>query len=243
MKRSNILPKLILLAAVGMLLCSFIPAVAASQGKGRVTIRPIDDWLINNPFGSLDFVSPDSNLVIKMGFPFPGPVLDEVVLVEGETEFGGFILERVLNDGRAEVTVHLFAKNTPMTVFNWDEFAYYVWGGGPRPDAILGSWADGYMDHYKFEMKFILDGPGQEIPFIWALFDYDILISLKIVGTGYGIFTEHAAEFGFTPGAQGKAFINQILLFKPQLNPDHPKMYYPELWPIETVEIHEIGWM
>jgi hypothetical protein len=65
---------------------------------------------------------------------------------------------------------------------------------------------------------------------------------LHVVGNGYGILTNHAADFGFTPGVMGRVKLHQIALIKPDLNGNPPK-YDPEydyLWPVETIEIHEL---
>ena len=84
--------KLALLVTLGILLLGFIPAVAAS---GKVTKRPLDDWLDPNydffdwgeeNWAFADFVSPYSWLVAKMGFPWPkaaavagfGPFVNDV---------------------------------------------------------------------------------------------------------------------------------------------------------------------
>ena len=251
MKRQNINRKLAILAIVGILMFSFIPFVVAGNGKGRVTTRPIEDWLtaqwempliwfgydVEN-WGMCDFVSPDSLFVAKMGLPFPFILSDENGLVIGETTFGGHITERVLNDGSALVTVHLFVWNAPLTVFFFPELADYAWGDppGPRPSAILGSYEDGYID-YKMVFKFILEGPGDAMPFYGDAFSN--YISLNIVGTGYGTLTDHAADFGFTPGATGMLNLHQIALAKPEDHPNYDPIY-GDFWPIETVEIHEL---
>ena len=254
MKRQKINRKLTLIAIIGILVLSFIPFVAAGNGNGRVTKRPIEDWLnaqwapplawfgydVEN-WGMSDFVSPDSNLVAKMGIPFPFILSDENGLVNGETTFGGHITERVLNDGSALVTVHLFVWNAPLTVFYFPELSAHVWPApgelpGPRPLALLGAYGDGYID-YKMVFKFILDGPGEDMPFCFDAFNN--YISIHIVGTGYGILTNHAADFGFTPGAAGMLKLHQIALAKPEDHPNYDPIY-GDFWPIETVEIHEL---
>ena len=250
MKRQKINKKLTLLAIVGILMLSFIPFVAAGEGSGKVTKRPIDDWLDAQwgtfPFdldnwGMCDFVSSYSLLVAKMGFPFPFILSDENGLVNGETTFGGHITERVLKDGRALITVHLDVWNAPLTVFFFPELADHVWGDppGPRPLALLGAWEDGYID-YKMVFKFYLNGPGEDMPFCFDA--YNNYKSMNIIGTGYGTLTDHAADFGFTPGATGMLKLHQICLFKPDFKVDHPKYdpVYLDLWPVETVEIHEL---
>ena len=253
MKRQNINRNLAILAIVGVLMFSFIPFVAAGEGSGKVTKRPIDDWLnaqwdtiidwtgynIEN-WGMCDFVSPYSNLVAKTGFPFPGPLRDETGLVVGETTFGGHITERALKDGRALITVHLNVWNAPLTVFYFPELADHVWGTGPYPLALLGADEDGYID-YKMVLKFYIAEPGDDLPFCW--FAFDSYISMNIIGTGYGELTDRAADFGFTPGATGMLKLHQICLFKPDFKEDHPNYDpgYFDLWPVETVEIHELG--
>ena len=256
MNRSKILPKLILLTTLGILIFSFIPAVAASEGKGKVTERPIDDWLVPNHawfwwgednWGFADFVSPDSGFVCKAGFPWPkagyfppwiNDFLDEICLVEGETTFDGRITERVLKNGEALITLHLEVKNAPLTVFDIDELFGWVLNLTERPSAILGAGIDGYID-YKIVYKFTIPKPGDPLPMVFGSFA--TYISLNIIGTGYGTLTEHSADFGFTPGALGMLKLHQVALVKPALKEDHPKYYPPELWPVETVEIYEIG--
>lgn len=251
MKRQKINKKLTLMVITVILVLSFIPFVAAVNGNGKVTTRPIEDWLNAQwdavlPYdaenwGMCDFVSPDSNLVAKMGFPFPFILSDENGLVIGETTFGGYITERVLNDGRALITVHLNVWNAPLTVFYFPELVDYVWGDppGPRPSAILGSYDDGYID-YKMVFKFLIGGPGDDMPFCWDA--YNNYISMNLIGTGYGVLTDHAADFGLTPGAIGMLKLHQICLFKPDFGEDHPNYdpLYGDLWPVETVEIHEL---
>jgi hypothetical protein len=254
MNRNKINRRLTILAVTGILILSFVPFAVANEG--RVTERPIEDWLnaqwdfiymitgydVQN-WGIGDYVSPDSLLVAKMGYPFPFPwmpnFLDENGLVVGETTFGGCVIERELNDGTALITVHLDVWNAPLTVFFFPEFANYVLGGGARPSAILGSYEDGYID-YQLIFKFYVEAPGQPLPFFG--FAYNNYISIHIVGTGYGTLTDHAADFGYTPGATGMLKLHQIALFKPDFGDDHPNYdpVYHDLWPVETIEIHEL---
>ena len=255
MYRKEINKRLMLLAVIGVMFLTFIPFTVANKDDG-VTIRPIEDWLtaqwdfihditgydVKN-WGVGDFVSPDSLLVTKMGYPFPFPwlpnFLDENGLVLGETTFSGFILERALNDGTALVTVHLDVTNAPLTVFFYPELSDYVFFGGARPTAILGSYEDGYID-YKLIFKFYISAPGEPIPFFGIAFEN--YVSINIIGTGYGTLTDHAADFGYTPGAMGMLKLHQIALFKPDFKSKHPNydpVYY-DLWPVETVEIHEL---
>ncbi|MFX1380645.1 MAG: hypothetical protein ACFFA4_16300 [Promethearchaeota archaeon] len=257
MNRSKILPKSILLAILGILILSFIPAVAASGGN--VTERSIDDWLDPNyafyPWGEenwvmADFGSPYTNLVCKLGFPWPkagfGPWVNDMEdqngMVAGDTIIDGNITERELNDGTALITLHLDVKNGPLTVYDYDDFILYCLGLASEPQAVLGSGIDGYMD-YKIIYKFIIPEPGAELPTVWSSFDN--YISVNIHGIGYGTLTERAVELGFaeTAGTIGMVLLHQIALFKPDLNEEHPNYdpYYGELWPVETVEIYEMS--
>ncbi|MFX1414553.1 MAG: hypothetical protein ACFFA2_12055 [Promethearchaeota archaeon] len=260
MKKSS---KLIMLVALGILIFSFIPVVAAKE----VNQRPLDDWLDPNydvfswgadNWAFADFVSPYSMLVCKMGLPWPKAGLPwapgikydlvyENGLVEGATIIEGSIKERKYDDGRALITLMLDVKNAPLTVYNYIEFIGYCFNNtdwwpdeGIPPSAILGEGIDGYIN-YKVICKFFISAPGDPLPIIWDIwYDY---ISCNIIGTGYGILTEHAAAYGFTPGELGMVKVHQICLFKPDFKETHPKYdpFYGDLWPVETVEIHEIG--
>jgi len=244
--------KIILAITIGMLLAGFIPAAQA-----KTTQRPIEDWLhaqwdyfydlfgydVNN-YGFSDFLSSDSWLIAKMGWPWPYPdlpnFLDENGLVEGETTYKGHITERVTDGGKVLVTVQLSMFNAPLTVFDWAEFSGYVFAEGNRPPAILGAYQDGYID-YKLTYQFYMDELGQPLPqpTYWGNF-----VSFRIVGTGYGILTPHAADFGYTPGAIGMLKLHQMMIYKPDLKADHPKYdtYFGlGFYPVKTVEIYEIG--
>jgi hypothetical protein len=217
-----------------------------SSVQARATIRPIEHWLLNNPTGSTsNFLNED--YTINIGNPFFFPILtDEIFLVEGETTYDGYILERVLNDGSAQLTVNLWVYNAPLTVYNTSEFFDYLfWWLGvgnpvPPPSAIIGAYKDGYID-YKYQYTFTLPIPGDEIPSVWEIYDAGAEIRCHINGKGYGTFSEAAAPF-FTPGANGKVTLNQIFLLKPQLEGlDINKLYGTELWPIELINIQQIG--
>jgi hypothetical protein len=255
--------KLVILTTLGIFILCFIPTVAASEG--RVRERPLEDWLQPNweayPWGEQnwafgDFVSPYNWLVCKMGLPWPkapwydpegnlifaNDMIYENSLVEGDTIIEGSIKERALNDGTALITLFLDVKNAPLTVYDFFEFIFYCRGWAPEPEPILGAEIDGYMN-YKLELKFIITEPGADLPFINLMwFNY---ISCNIIGTGYGILTEHAVELGYAKnaGALGMVKLHQICLFKPDLPDTIPKYdpIYGDLWPIETIEIHQIS--
>jgi hypothetical protein len=246
--------KLLTLVTVGFLIFGMISSVAALE----VTIRPIEDWLEPNyndfPWGVeenwafSDFFSPYSNLLIKMGFPWPAAppfafdMIYENSLVEGETIITGYLKERALKDGRALVTMHLDVKNSPLTVYDVYDFIFYCYGMTPKPQAVLGDGEDGYID-YTVLMKFIIPEPGAAIPNVWDVFNN--YTSCNIHGIGYGTLTERAVELGFAEnaGAPGMVEFHQLVLFKPDLKESHPKYdpYFGELWPVETVEVYELS--
>jgi hypothetical protein len=235
MKRSKILPRILIFLIFGFMCFGFISAVQAA----RVNTRPIEHWLLNNPTGSGGTYIND-DYTINIGNPFLRPIfLDEIFLVEGETTYEGFIKERVLNDGTAQLSVHLWVYNAPLTVYSFPDFFDYIMRSGPRPNAIIGAYMDGYID-YKYQCTFNLPCPGMEIPNLWDMIFSGVEISSKIVGKGYGIFSEFAGPF-FTDGAKGMVTLNQICLIKHQLEGlEINKLYGTELWPIELIKIQQI---
>ncbi|MFX1242765.1 MAG: hypothetical protein ACFFA7_16080, partial [Promethearchaeota archaeon] len=182
MNRSKILPKLIILGLLGIFIFSVIPVVTANEGK--VTERPLDDWLIPNwnffwwgeqNWAFADFVSPYTGYVAKMGFPWPcdneicgfGSFVEDMVyensLVSGDTIIDGNIKERELADGTALVTLQLDVKNAPLTMYDIYDLIFYCFGLTPEAQAILGAGEDGYID-YKVLIKFIIPYPGAPLP-------------------------------------------------------------------------------
>ncbi|MFX0036270.1 MAG: hypothetical protein ACFE9I_11600 [Candidatus Hermodarchaeota archaeon] len=250
--------RLLTLATLGIFIFSFIFTGAASEG--RVTKRPIEDWLDPNyaalPWGEenwafSDFFSPYSYLVCKMGFPWPkagaipwfvNDMVYENSLVIGDTIINGHITERELKDGTALIILQIDVKNAPLTVYDFFDFMFYCYGWTDKPQAVLGDGEDGYVD-YKVVVKFIIPEPGAELPNVFDIwYPY---ISCNIHGIGYGTLTERAVELGFaeTAGAPGMVEIHQNVLYKPDLKEGHPK-YDPsfgDLYPVEIVEVYELS--
>ncbi|UCD01812.1 MAG: hypothetical protein JSV23_01985, partial [Promethearchaeota archaeon] len=175
--------------------------------------------------------------------PWVNDMEDENGLVMGDTIIDGYITERELNNGQALITLHIDVKNAPLTVYDRTEFLLYCFGDTmDEPQAVLGAGIDGYID-FKLIYKFFIPEPGADLPTIWpSLNNY---ISIQIIGIGFGTLTERAVELGFaeTAGATGMLRLHQISLFKPDFKEEHPKYdpFYGDLWPVETVEIHEMS--
>ena len=105
-------------------------AASAASSAGRVTHRPIEEFVAAQPnycllpgnpngclnlFPGLDIVSfPDFETGLEFAIDYPG-IATEYLRENGGpdlgTTFSGHVKERVLNDGRAEITVLLRTEN------------------------------------------------------------------------------------------------------------------------------------
>lgn len=105
-------------------------AASAARTAGRVTHRPIEEFVAAQPnycllpgnpngclnyFPGLDIVSfPDFETGLEFAFDYPG-IATEYLRANGGpdlgTTFSGHVKERVLQDGRAEITVLLRTEN------------------------------------------------------------------------------------------------------------------------------------
>ncbi len=150
--------QLIVLAFVGICVFSFLPAVQGCRRKQHVNIRPIDDWVINNPFG--------------VGVPWETAYgggdgkgkdywmwLDSLdgVFTGNQYEYSGHVKEKVLLDGSIEITVYLFVKDIYVELYN----AAYDDNGDPLwTMEYFGDCGDlhsfGYADYF-FRLEFTLD--------------------------------------------------------------------------------------
>lgn len=189
MEKSKV-KRLVLLVILVTVIFSLIPAATAYGGKGKVKIRPIEDWLIANnlvddqPMGYMvDF---DRNLAIQPHLIDPTyppwgyykPPLD--------CDYDGFVAERMLKDNKVLVSVNLHVKNAPFYVFL---------PFGPIPDGIPILF--GEMD-YTYQFKFTIDldalGPNDfdedgniiYMPWWWYVFVTFTLESVLICGRGSG---------------------------------------------------------
>ncbi len=244
MNRLKSKTKVYVTIALGLFFLSFASLGFAVSANSNVHFRSIEDWLLNNPGGSGNFINEE--YVINLGNPFNFPILqDEIFLVNGETTYDGYVREKVLSEDRTEVFVHLNVKNAPMTVYSFSEFLSYLfwylgipgWPEVPPPAAIIGAYVDGYMD-YTFKFKFIRPTQDTELPSFTFIYNNYEVVSSQLTGTGYGIFTDNAATYDFTPEEKGKVFVNQLMLSKPQLEGlKINKLYDTELWPVEIINV------
>ncbi|MFX0012893.1 MAG: hypothetical protein ACFE9R_21465 [Candidatus Hermodarchaeota archaeon] len=155
--------QLLIIAVVGIFIFSVLPtAYGWSSRRTRVTIRPIEDWLQNSPFG--------------IGVPWESAYVGDdgkgnhywmwIDSVDGaftETpyeyfyEYGGHVKEKVLRDGSIEITVILYVYDVYAELYRalYDENGDPIWSMN-----YFGNLGDvhsaGYVN-YIFRMKFILD--------------------------------------------------------------------------------------
>jgi len=156
--KKSITTQLIVLAFIGICIFSFLPAV---QGRGKgvdVNVRPIDDWVVNNPFGigvpwETAYVGGDGKgnhywmWIDSLFGAFTGNLY----------EYSGYVKEKVLRDGSIEITVNLFVKDIYIEMYDalYDENGDPIWSMqyfGDSGDLL----SFGYADYY-FRLKFILD--------------------------------------------------------------------------------------
>ncbi len=202
------------LLVVGLFFLCF-PAISNVYGfKSYVTYRPFSDWTLNNPRVVLGYTT-NWDLLPE------GWIIRPNFAVADDGEYGGYIREEVLSKKRAELTVYIFGKNSPRSIYQLQEW-FDFFGGGPFPEDILENAKMNFFAVYKF----ILPGPNQEIPFQFEIIEW---ISGYIIGLTSGTFTEHAGDFGFTPGEEGRVFLLQ-------------SFYVDEkgewIWPYEIVDVY-----
>ena len=210
------IPKLIVLTTVVIFIFSFMPAAL-----GKATIRPIEHLTDTNS-DVAGWYCPATNLLI---FPH-GAWLDPEQI--DDCIYYGDILERVLKDGRILLKINLHVKGALLLIYM------------NEPNWFLNPIFIGEIDYY-FTATWIVEGnPGDAIPN-----GYDIWFGglgeeklEHITGSGTGFFTEHAAQYGFTPGDSAKVKLNQLGIIKPNLKLEHPKYDGFYLWPAELTFFH-----
>jgi hypothetical protein len=162
--------QLLTIAVVGILVLSFLPTAQGWRSrKTNVTIRPIDDWVQNNPFGigvpwETVYVGDDGKgnnywmFIDSLFGAFTGSLY----------EYSGHVKEKVLHDGSIEITVILFVEDIYVELYDalYDENDDPIWSMN-----YFGNSGDlhsfGYADYF-FRMEFTLDAEydGYELWYI-----------------------------------------------------------------------------
>jgi hypothetical protein len=211
MNRTKLKTKVYLTLVIGLFFLSIASVASAWGPRSQVNYRPIDDWVLNNPR-------------VIYGFTTNWDLLPEGYIlrpmIDDPDQYSGYIKEKVLDDGRAELTVVVFGKGCPIRLFGLD-------------DAFNGIIEDIMVDtsYYCIYMeKFILPEPGMEIPFYFDIYFGVVgeIVSGYSIGFGSGTFTDYAENFGFTSGETGNVFLHMEFYLDDEGN---------EIWPHETIDI------
>lgn len=225
MKRAHLVKFLLPLALV-ILFFSFTSTVQAES----ITRRPIDDWTKNNPAVIYPYggYCPASDQIYSIHFSTTSCVWGDP---SGECPdpswYDGYIRERELFDGRAELTVYIDFQDWVI-----ERFIGYTPSG-----EIYIIFEEGFTMSGREVTKIILPEPNMEIPWlidIW--FGEGEVPFTSMTATGYGTFTEDAAIFGFIPGATGKVTLVMRNLCTPASFSD-PVFGW---WSVELINILEM---
>lgn len=208
--------KAYLFVALMLIFISFAPIISVNAWgrQAKVTYRPLSDWTLNNPRVILGYTT-NWDLLPE------GWIIRPNFAVEDTGQYTGYIREKELDDERAELTVYLYGKNSPRSVYQLQEW-FDFFGGGPFPEEIL---ENSKMNFFAV-FKFILPGPNQEIPFQFEISEW---ISGMVIGLVSGTFSEHAGDFGFTPYEEAG-----VLLFQNWYISKEGE----EIWPYEIIDIY-----
>ena len=239
MKKSN-LKKVLIPLTIAIFLFSFASIVHATGESSNVTIRPLSHWTHWNPQVIKAYRGPDPNTGQEYAIFFsfwwwndpPSPLYPEPSWYEG------YVKERELLDGRAEITVHIDFQDWKIRhvrFFPQDPFP--GWGGYQynlfNEDLTMSG---------KYTIKFILTSPNewdQYLPNIaymeWMGEEVGLMVSDSITATGSGTLSDYAATKGFSPGATAKVTLVQRALWNPPVADPIDGM-----WPAEIVNIQEM---
>ena len=215
MSRTKLNTKIYVILVLGLLFLSIASSANAWGRRRGVYYRPLSDWTENNPrviYGlttNWDLL-PDGYILIPT--------------IENSDQYSGYIREKVLDDGRAEVTIYVFGKGCPILVYTLQD-AFF----NPEPQELLVD----TRYYCIYTMQFIFPESNQEIPFFFdILFDMTgelgEWVSTHSIGFGFGTFTDYAENFGFTSGETGKVFLHQE---------SHIDSEGQEVWPYETINV------
>jgi hypothetical protein len=211
-------------------------APVATADDGGWTERPIEDWYADprdpietsleaNGQNAYWVNQWDGSYWLAGGFaPYGCGMTDDLVKsVEGAIEYEGVILERLLPDGRAEVTVEVEVKNSPITVFRSPEMFEWRSRCGTRaqipiPDPIAGDGHDGSWD-YELRIGVIIPEPGAVIKNWLSIangfvqFPYELTGEFEMHAEGWATFTDAVAgrPSGFQPGDTAHITLDHVV--------------------------------
>ena len=161
MTRRKLAIKILLVGLVAMFIFSFLPTALAStsRGKGKVTYRPIEDWLESNPYGCgpyywTAFFGDDGSGNDYWAW-FDGVTEGELGW-EYNYEYSGYVREEVLRSGSLDYKVVLYVKDMYIECLN----GIYDEDGNPWYDDLVMS---AYID-YVFQFTFRLDKHYPGVP-------------------------------------------------------------------------------
>jgi hypothetical protein len=230
MKRAHLEKFLIPLALV-ILFFSFASTAWATNNASKVTRRPLTYWSLNNPAVIYAYggYPPRSDQLYAIFFSICNIPTVPCPYPPDTFWYDGYITERELFDGRAELTIYIDFQD-------W-EIARCI-GYKPSWESYM-IFEEGFTMSGRVVTKIILPEPDMEIPWLFDIFFGFVegeFVSESMTATGYGTFTEDAANFGFTPGATGKVTLVARNLITPAPFSD-PVFGW---WPVELINILEM---
>ncbi len=209
MKRSTLL-KISIPLVISFVFLGCVFGVNAMSQRATVKYRPLSHYLKNNPSVFYWWYGPYPNYEYRLDLANFLPFGEGTPPPRGT--YDGYIEEEEMPDGRAEITVYLTLHDAPFWLRSSSE-----------PDKLV---MEGMVDWYFEVERFIIEKPGAEIPFILDIPYPDDYLLIAGSGTGYGIFTEFAEDFGFTPGVEGMFYLFQ-----------YGEGFY---WPYEMLDVYEL---
>ena len=209
MKRTKLV-KFSVVLVIALFFLSCVSTVNAWGRQGTVRYRPLSDWTKNNPSVFYWWIGPCPTYQYRLDLAEYSPFGEGTPPPKGT--YCGYIKERDLPGGRAEITVYLTLHDAPFWIWNWME-----------GNLVL----EGMIDWYFEIEKFIIERPGAELPFILDIDYPNDWLAMSGCGSGHGIFTEFADEF--TQGAEGAFFMFQYCYVK----------HGVDYWPYELLNLYE----
>jgi hypothetical protein len=211
--------QLLIVAVVGIILFSFIPAVQGSQGHGTIK-RSLDDW-----FYVVDGSDLNPHILAWASDTLSEPVIMYPHFDAGwnlvpiwECDYTGFVHDREMSDGRHMITVHMRVKGVPVIVETFDPENYKTLFIGEMDYiyvqkfivnitewsnwlVMLGIDDDGFTDDGNILL------PRQDIPMVYgSMFGFEF-VSILVIGGGKG--TAVSEWNGLEPGDSAKTKIGQ----------------------------------